>query len=56
MCFIKDVSKKLVNAQETYINLESMGYDIVYMIDRQPDLYTQYCKKIKEIHEGDADD
>ena len=56
MYFIKDVDKELAHAQETYINLESMGYDIVYIIDRQPDLYTQYCKKIKEIHEGDEDD
>lgn len=56
MYFIKDVGKELVDAQETYINLESMGYDIVYIIDRQPDLYTQYCKKIKEIHEGDEND
>lgn len=56
MYFIKDVDKELADAQETYINLESMGYDIVYIIDRQPDLYTQYCKKIKEIHEGDEDD
>lgn len=54
--FIKDVSKELADAQEIHINLESMGYDIVYIIDWQPDLYKQYCKRIKEIHEGGRDD
>ena len=53
---IKDVSKELAGAQEMYINLESMGYDIVYIIDWQPDLYKQYCKKIKGIYEGDEND
>ena len=50
---IKDVSQELANAQEKYIDLESMGYDIVCIIDWQSNLYKQYCKKIKEIHEGD---
>ena len=50
---IKDVSQELADAQEKYINLESMGYDIVCIIDWQSNLYKQYCKKIKEIHEGD---
>lgn len=54
--FIKDVSEELADAQEKYIDLESMGYDIVYIIDWQPTLYKQYCKKIKEIHEGDEND
>ena len=56
MYFIKDVSKELVNAQEIYIDLESMGYDIVYIIDIQPDLYKQYCNKIKERTVGDEND
>ena len=54
--FIQDVSQELATAQEKYIHLESMGYDIVYIIDRQPDLYKQYCKKIKQMHEGDEND
>ena len=53
---IEDVSKELADAQEQQINLESIGYDIVYMTDWQTDLYKQYCKKIKEIHKGDEDD
>ena len=54
--FITDVSEELVDAQEKHINLESMGYDIVYIIDWQSDLYKQYCEKIKEIHECDEND
>ena len=53
--FIKDVSHELATAQEKQINLESMGYDIVYIIDQQPELYKHYCKKIKEIHEDDEE-
>ena len=43
------------DAQEEQIHLESMGYDIVYIIDWQPDLYKQYCKKIKEKYEDDEE-
>ena len=53
--YIEDVSNELAAAQEEQINLESMGYDIVYIIDQQPDLYKRYCKKIKKIYEDDEE-
>ena len=40
--YIKDVGEELAGAQSTYIDLESMGYDIVYIIDQQPTLCEQY--------------
>ena len=52
---IEDVSHELADAQEKQIHLESMGYDIVYIIDWQPELYKQYCKKIKEKYEDDEE-
>lgn len=51
--FIKDVSNELAGAYEEQINLESVNYDIVYMEEKQVDLYKQYNKKIKKIHEDD---
>ena len=51
--FIKDVSNELATAQSKLINLETSSYDIVYIIDEQPELYEKYSKKIKEIHEDD---
>lgn len=39
---VKDVSDELAYAREQQINLESMGYDIVYIIDQQPELFKKY--------------
>ena len=50
---IKDVSEELANARGMYIDLESMGYDIVYMIEQQQKLYKLYHKKIKQIYKDD---
>lgn len=44
---ITEVGNELAAARETQINLESMGYDIVYIIDQQDKLYKHYCNKIK---------
>lgn len=53
--FIQEVSNELMKAKEEQINLDSMGYDIVYIVDQQPKLYKYYCKKINNIHEDDEE-
>ena len=43
---IEDVTKELRHAEKQYINLETIGYDIVEIIDAQEALYKKYTKKL----------
>lgn len=52
-CFLKDTSEELARAQEEQNNLESMGYDIVFIIEAQKRLKDKYAHKMKEIFEDD---
>lgn len=45
--FIREVGDELAFAQEQQINLDSIGYDLVYIVDQQEELYKHYNKKIK---------
>ena len=44
--FLKDVDNELIVAQKKYINLETIGYDIISIVEEQEDLYKKYDKKI----------
>lgn len=50
MYFLKDVSNELAIAQEKYINLKSIDYDIVSIVEEQDILYEKYKEKIKQLH------
>ena len=45
--FIKEVSKELRHAERQLLSLETMGYDIVQIVDWQEDLYNKYKKKLR---------
>lgn len=51
--YIKDVSQELNIAQQAQINLDSIGYDISLIVDRQDILYKKYQKKMKKIYGDD---
>ena len=50
---ITEVSDELKGAQEQYINLEAMNYDLSQIIAEQQTLYEEYKKKINNIVEDD---
>lgn len=54
-CYLKEVSDELAGALEDYINLDSLGYDIVYMVDIQQEWYHIYSTLIEKINEDDAE-
>ncbi len=45
---IKEVSQELEHARKTQINLESSGYDIIYILEIQDSLQKKYNKKIRD--------
>lgn len=48
--YLKDVSEELRHAQQKQINLQSINYDIVSIIEQQDYLYNLYQQKIKNIY------
>ena len=44
--YILDVAKELHHAQKKLIQLETIGYDIITIIDWQEDIYNKYKKKL----------
>lgn len=50
---VQEVSEELAAANACQIDLESIGYDLVYIIDIQNNLYKKYSDKIKNIYEDD---
>ena len=50
---VEEVSEELAAAKACHINLESIGYDMVYIIDIQKDVYEEYNEKIKKIYKDD---
>ena len=53
---IQDVSQELSIAHSIQIDLDSIGYDMSLITDRQDVLYREYQKKIKKIYEGEKND
>ena len=51
LCFLEDVGHELKKAQDKYINLEAINYDINYIVNEQRDLYHKYKNKILDIFE-----
>ena len=47
--FIKDVSDELCTAKRKYMELESIGYDLIAIYSTQDDLCKMYTKKIKKL-------
>lgn len=47
--YIQDVSEELAQAEQKYLELKAMDYDISVIIDNQEDIYKKYKKKLKEI-------
>lgn len=45
--YILDVTQELENAQKKLIRLETVGYDLVEMINWQEHLYKKYTKKLR---------
>ena len=43
---INDVSAELRHAEKKFIYLETIGYDIVLIVDHQEELYKKYKKKL----------
>ena len=55
--FLKDVSEELRIAQEKYISLDNINYDIVSIIEEQNHYFSTFSKKIKKLYkEGDSND
>ena len=50
---ITDVSNELKDAHNQFINLDSIGYDISLIIDKQDELYKEYHDKINKLYEDD---
>ena len=48
--FLNDVGGELEWAREKYINLESINYDIVSIVEEQDNFYAEYSEKIKKLH------
>lgn len=44
--YIQDVSKELSHAEKKFLKLETIGYDIVHIIEWQEDLDHKYTKKL----------
>lgn len=51
--YLKDTTNELQEAREKYINLESIGYDMVSIVEEQEELCKVYKKKIKHIYNED---
>ena len=51
MYFLQDVDNELAQAEYLTNELETVGYDIVYIMDKQPTLCEEYQHKIKKIFE-----
>lgn len=47
--YLTDVSKELEAAEHEQLILETVGYDIIYIIEQQDNIYDKYQKKIKKI-------
>lgn len=45
--YIRDVDNELHHAQKELIKLETVGYDIVHIIEQQEDLHKKYKKKLR---------
>lgn len=45
---IEEVESELQNAQQKQLELETINYDLVEIIDEQPSYYHKYCKGIKK--------
>ena len=50
---LQDVSKELSYAEEKQIDLDSSGYDMSIIIDKQNSLKKKYQEKIKHIYKDD---
>ena len=48
--FLCDVAEELKSAEKEWLKLETIGYDIGLIMDKQDALYNKYCKKIREIY------
>ena len=53
---IAEVSDELRGAQEKFINLEAMNYDLSQIVSEQEQLYEKYNEKIKHLYEDDIND
>ena len=47
--FLCDVDKELADACQKNLELKSVDYDIVYIMDKQKEMHDKYKKKLKEI-------
>lgn len=47
---VRETSTELVGAQELFISLESIGYDLSVVTEEQSNLYREYSKKIKQLY------
>ena len=55
--FLKDVSEELRIAQEIYIGLDNMNYDIIHIIEEQDSYFSIFTKKIKKLYkDGEHND
>lgn len=48
--FLCDVDEELKGAEKEWLMLETIGYDIISITERQDSLYNKYKKKIKKIY------
>ncbi len=53
LSLLNDVNEELTESRNQYINLESSGYDIVFILESQQQLYKNYIHKIKKLYRGD---
>lgn len=49
---LEDVSEELKNAERKQLNLETIGYDIIHIMEEQDNMYNKYKKKIKKIFDN----
>lgn len=49
LTLLGEVNEELEQLRNQYINLESSGYDMVFILESQSQLYTKYKHKIKKI-------
>lgn len=47
--FLQDVDEELKDAENKRLKLESSGYDIIYILDKQEKMYDKYKEKIKNL-------
>lgn len=48
-CLIEDVDCELKHAERRHLDLMSVNYDMMYVVDKQHELHEKYKKKLKEM-------